>query len=206
MNSAVLPHGGAVGGETRAARATSTGLWVFIGVASALFALFITAYAMRMDSSDWSALAMPWQLWLSTALLGLASVALQAAKTAAQAGRWPRARTLLWIGGAGALAFLGSQWWAWQDLNAARVVLAGNPAASFFYLLTAMHGLHLLGGLAAWAVTAQLAWERADLARVSLRIALCARYWHFLLAVWVVLFAALGWLTPEIVRFICGRS
>ena len=64
----------------------------------------------------------------------------------------------------------------------------------------------MLGGLAAWAVTAQLAWERADPARVALRIALCARYWHFLLVLWVALFAALAWLTPEIVRFICGRG
>ena len=56
------------------------------------------------------------------------------------------------------------------------------------------------------AVTAQLAWDRADPARVALRIALCARYWHFLLVVWALLFAALGWMTPEIVRFICGRG
>ena len=135
-----------------------------------------------------------------------ASVVMQLASNAAQAGSWDRARPLLWAGGGLALAFLGSQWWAWQALAAARVVLAGNPAASFFYLLTAMHALHLLGGLAAWAVTAQLAWERADAARVALRIALCARYWHFLLILWAVLFAALGWLTPEIVRFICGRG
>ncbi len=206
MNSAVLPSGAAPGDAARAARAAGTGLWVFIGVASTLFALFLTAYGMRMDSSDWSPLALPWQLWLSSALLLAASLAMQGASAAAQAARWDRARPLLWGGGGFALAFLGSQWWAWQALDTARVMMAGNPAASFFYLLTAMHALHLLGGLAAWAVTAQLAWERADAARVALRIALCARYWHFLLVLWVALFAALGWLTPEIVRFICGRS
>jgi cytochrome c oxidase subunit 3 len=207
MNSAVLPSGAAPGDAARAARAVSTALWLFIGVASTLFALFLIAYGMRMDSGDdWSPLAMPWQLWLSSALLVAASVAMQVASHAAQAGDWARARPLLWAGGALALAFLGSQWWAWQALADARVALAGNPAASFFYLLTAMHALHLLGGVAAWAVTAQLAWERADAARVALRIALCARYWHFLLVLRAALFAALGWLTPEIVRFICGRG
>jgi cytochrome c oxidase subunit 3 len=204
MNHAVFSV--AAPADPRAARAAGTGLWVFIGVASTLFSLFLVAYAMRMDSSDWTAIALPWQLWLSSALLLAGSVLLQAASVAAQAAQWDRATALLWAGGSCALAFLGSQWWAWQVLNSTRVMLAGNPAASFFFLLTAMHGLHVLGGLAAWAVTAQLAWERVDSGRVAIRIALCARYWHFLLLVWVVLFAALGWLTPEIVRFICGRS
>ena len=205
MNSAVLaPH--PAPSDALHQRAVGTGLWVFIGVATALFSLFLLAYAMRMDSSDWWPTARPWQLWLSSTLLVAGSVLMQASHRAAQRADWPRARLLLTAGGVCALAFLGSQWWAWQALQDAQVRVAGNPSASFFYLLTGMHGLHVLGGIAAWAVTAQLAWERAEPQRVALRIALCARYWHFLLAVWVVLFAALGWLTPEIVRFICGRG
>ena len=204
MNSIVLPR--AAAGDALAARAVGTGLWLFIGVASTLFTLFLLAYAMRMDGGDWSPIARPWQLWLSSTLLLAGSLLLQGASTAAQRSEWARARMLLGTGGACALAFLGAQWWAWLSLRGAHVLLAGNPAASFFYVLTALHGLHVLGGLAAWAVTAQLAWERADPARVALRIALCARYWHFLLVVWALLFAALGWLTPEIVRFICGRA
>jgi cytochrome c oxidase subunit 3 len=80
------------------------------------------------------------------------------------------------------------------------VSFAGNPAASFFYLLTAMHALHVGGGLVAWAQ----ALRRAPITRE--RVALLARYWHFLLLVWLLLFAVLGALTPEIVAFICGRG
>lgn len=96
------------------------------------------------------------------------------------------------------------QLWAWQALLGAQVMPAGNPAGSFFYLLTAMHGLHLMGGLVGWAWTAHAAWP--DPARSAWRIALCARYWHFMLAVWLVLFVLLGWVTPEVARFICGTS
>lgn len=192
--------------EERRASAAGIGLWVFMGVATALFSLFLAAYAMRMDGSDWSPIAMPWQLWLATALLAAGGVLLQRAGTAARGGRSAPARALLWAGGACALAFLGVQLWTWQLLQARQVMPAGNPAASFFYLLTAMHGLHVLGGLAGWAQAARSASRAADLAAVAWRIALCARYWHFLLAVWAVLFAALGWLTPEIVRFICGTG
>ena len=56
----------------------------------------------------------------------------------------------------------------------------------------------MIGGL--------IAWLRVLRAPSVERIALLARYWHFLLLAWLVLFAALGWLTPQIVDFICGRG
>jgi cytochrome c oxidase subunit 3 len=150
---------------------------------------------------------MPQQLWLSSALLVAGSVLLQRASAAARATSWVTAQRLMLAGGVSAMAFVGVQLWAWQVQLAAHVVLAGNPAASFFYVLTALHGLHVLGGLIAWAATVPTVGPRPDdPAGVARRVALCARYWHFLLAVWVVLFAALGWLTPDVVRFICGRN
>jgi cytochrome c oxidase subunit III len=177
--------------DRRPAPAT-IGLWVFIGVVSTLFALFLTAYAMRMDrAQDWTALALPGQLWLSTALLAAGSVLL------ARAAR-DDSKPLLIGAGLCALAFVASQLWAWQALADARVSFTGNPAASFFYVLTALHGLHVGGGL--------IAWLRVLRAPARERLALLARYWHFLLLVWLVLFAALGWLSPEIVAFICGRG
>jgi cytochrome c oxidase subunit 3 len=192
----------------RAARSLGTGLWVFIAVASVLFALFIVAYGMRMDlGSDWSAIGLPPQLWLSTAMLVAGSVWLQRAGMHACAFRRERARRLWLAGGAAAAAFLCVQLWAWQALIDARVLLASNPAASFFYLLTALHGLHVIGGLVAWSVTAKhVLPATAEPRAAAWRIALVARYWHFLLALWLVLYATLGWLTPEIVRFICGRG
>lgn len=187
-----------------AALAVGIGLWVFIGVASALFLLFFTAYVMRMNGADWSAIAMPWQLWLSTALLTAGSITLQWSAAAAKGAHWERARSLFLLGGACAVAFLAVQLWAWQALYAMRVMPAGNPAASFFYLLTALHGLHVAGGLVAWGVAVR--GLGAASARGAWRIALCARYWHFLLGLWLLLFATLGGLTPELVRAICGTA
>jgi cytochrome c oxidase subunit 3 len=175
-----------------------------MGVATALFSLFIVAYVMRMSGDDAITITLPWQLWLSSALLVAGSVALQWAVGASRGRDAMRARRLLLAGGLCAVGFLCVQLWAWQSLLGAQVMPAGNPAGSFFYLLTAMHGLHLAGGLAAWTWTAHDAWP--DPARAAWRIALCARYWHFMLAVWLVLFALLGWVTPEVARFICGTS
>jgi cytochrome c oxidase subunit III len=181
-------------------------LWAFMAVASSLFSLFIAAYVMRMEGTDWSVIAMPWQLWLSTALLVAASVSLQLASTFGQRARWSNAHILLLAGGICAFAFLGVQLWAWQTLLVNRVTPAGNPAGSFFYLLTAMHGLHVAGGLAGWGVALSGFHGQVGADRVAWRVRLCARYWHFLLGVWLVLFGILGWLTPEVARLICGTG
>jgi len=179
------------------------GLGVFMGVAGVLFLLFLAAYAMRMDAPDWRAVRLPWQVWQSTALLAGGSLAMGLAVRAARAGQPRRAWSAWWIGGLAAAAFIASQLWGWQVLLARQVGAAGNPAGSFFYLLTAMHGLHVLGGLAGWILVTLRGTRGAG---AALRLALCARYWHFLLAVWVVVLVALRWLTPEVVRFVCGGT
>ena len=100
----------------------------------------------------------------------------------------------MWLVAGGVLAavFVIGQLVAWQMLSAAGETVTVNPSNSFLYLLTGLHGLHVLGGLAAWGVTiAQL--RRADPFQATGRR---ARYWHFLLAVWLVLLAAMQWLTP----------
>ena len=88
--------------------------------------------------------------------------------------------------------FLGGQFFAWQQLEAAGFFSPRNPALAFFYLLTAVHGLHLLGGLFVWAKTLQRMRRREfELIEARLSIELCAIYWHYLLIVWLVLFALL---------------
>lgn len=186
----------------------SAALWVFILVASTLFALFLVAYAMRMRSADWSQFVMPWQLQLSTALLIITSLCLQLAGKMAVQSKLAQVRSLLWAGGASALAFLVVQYWAWQALLASGITGTGNPAASFFYLLTAMHALHVFGGLLCWLLVLRFVLRSVtaspdDMASIW-RVRLCTRYWHFLLLLWLVLYAALSWLTPELVEFICG--
>ncbi|MED5622326.1 cytochrome c oxidase subunit 3 [Ideonella sp. BN130291] len=201
-----LPAGPRAAGSRRQrpGAAADIGLWVFIGFASTLFTLFLIAYVMRAVSNDWSPIGMPWQLWLSTAVLAAGSGLLHAAAVAARRRHGAQANALVLGGGVCALLFIGVQLWAWATLMGARVTPAGNPAASFFYLLTAMHGLHVLGGLLAWGWLAWSLRQQADAAVLANRIRLCARYWHFLLLLWGVLFAAMGLLTPDLARALCG--
>jgi len=170
------------------------GLGVFLAVVGALFALLISAYFMRMVYADWQAAPVPRILWLNTAMLALASVALQGAVSAAHKGRLDNLRLALLTGALTSVAFLGGQLLAWRDFAAEGYFATENPAASFFYLLTAMHGLHIIGGLVALGRVNVRAWQGVRSDRLVLSTELCAMYWHVLFVVWIVLFSVLmGW-------------
>ena len=167
------------------------GLGVFLAVATSLFALLISAYHMRMLGEDWTRLAVPKVLWLNTGLLLLSSVAMEWTRAAARRGQIDGVKSGLIAGGALTFSFLAGQLWAWQQMDAAGYFLTANPAYSFFYLLTALHGLHLLGGLWVWGRTTAKVLRGVEVGKVRLSVELCTVYWHYLLLVWVVLFAVL---------------
>jgi cytochrome c oxidase subunit III len=174
--------------------AAKIGLGVFLAVVGSLFALFISAYSMRMNMVDWRTLPMPRLLWFNTAVLVLSSVAMQWAHMAARRNDIDGVIVGLCAGGVSAVAFLIGQLLAWRELSVAGYFLASNAANSFFYLITAVHGLHLMGGLVALGRTTAKVWHGVALTQVRLSVELCAIYWHFLLLVWLVLLGLLtGW-------------
>ena len=198
------PVGDFPGTGAMALPAAKIGLGVFLAVAGSLFALFISAYSMRMNFADWRALPVPRLLWFNTGVLVLSSVALQWALVAARRNDMDSVIVGLCAGGASAVTFLVGQLLAWQQLSVAGYFLASNPANSFFYLITAAHGLHLIGGLVALGRTTAKVWRGAAMPQVRLSVELCTIYWHFLLLVWLVLLGLLtGW-TDDFVD-ICRR-
>ncbi|MBB5662991.1 cytochrome c oxidase subunit 3 [Rhizobium leguminosarum] len=183
------------GADRPAVPAVKIGLFVFLGVVGALFSLAVSAYFMRMASADWWGMPIPRLLWVNTAALALSSAALQWAKREARHGRMEALRPALVTGLALAIFFLVGQIQAWRELTAAGYVLADNPANSFFYMLTGLHGLHILGGLAVLTHTTVKAFS-TDVApeRLRLSVDLSTIYSHFMLAVWLLLFALFaGW-------------
>ncbi|MGY4429763.1 heme/copper-type cytochrome/quinol oxidase subunit 3 [Bradyrhizobium sp. F1.13.1] len=160
---------------------------VFLAVVGSLFALFISAYSMRMNMVDWRTLPVPALLWFNTGVLVLSSVALQWAYMAARRDDIDGISIGLCAGGASAITFLVGQLLAWRQLSGAGYFLASNPANSFFYLITAVHGLHLMGGLVALGRTTAKVLRGAEASQIRLSVELCTIYWHFLLLVWLVL-------------------
>ena len=167
---------------------TRLGLFVFLAVVTSLFALFISAYTMRMELGDWRPLPDPNLLWLNTGLLIFSSIALQWAYIATGRDQVKTARKALLVGGFFAFAFMAGQMIAWQQMVEAGYYANTNPANAFFYLITGTHALHLLGGLVAWGRTTVKLLSGSEMAAIRMSVELCAVYWHFLLIIWVILF------------------
>jgi len=181
----------AVSGRSLNTNSRTIGLATFLAVAVSLFGLFISAYNLRMQMPDWIPLADPDLLWVNTGVLVLASIAFQWTRGVAIKGNDKAVRIGLTLAGALTILFLFGQLVAWQGLQAAGNTMSRNPANAFFFLLTGIHGLHLLGGLWVWARSTIKVWTGADATSIRVSVELCTIYWHFLLLVWAVLFGML---------------
>ena len=184
--------------------AIRTALLVFLGVATSLFVLFISAYAMRLGLVDWTPLPRPQFLVLTTALLVAASLAMEWTVHAGRRGDVAGVRRGLALAGVLTFAFIAGQLHVWKQMVDAGYLVSTSAATAFFYLFTAVHGLHVIGGLVAWARAWSRAWHAGTTQGTQLLVRLCATYWHFLLAVWLVLYALL--VSERIGLAICSQG
>jgi cytochrome c oxidase subunit 3 len=165
----------------------------FLGVVFVLFGLFITAYFIRMELEDWRPMPEPALLWVNTAILFLASIVLQWTHSQLKRGRESGIKTALLLGAVLTLAFVYGQYDAWQQMRGAGYFMYNNPANSFFYVLTGIHAVHILGGLFVWLRAGYRVIMGMSPENIRLSVELCAVYWHFLLLVWLVVFAVLSY-------------
>ena len=183
----------------RSLPAAAVGLRVYFGVATVMFLLIAAVFVMRMgghgisaeQQPDWKPMFWPPLLWFNTAVLMLSSAAWEWARDAGHRGRRESLRAGLLAGGLLALVFLAGQLTVWRQLEDAGCGITATTMSAFFYLITGLHGLHLLGGLTVWGRTAVKVLGGSELAEVRQSIDLCAIYWHFLLLVWLVMFGLL---------------
>ena len=180
--------GGGNDGRGSSRRASFTGLYVLLAASTMVFAAFTSALVVRRGlSDDWASMPKPPILFLNTAILLLSSAAIEMARRALKTGA--RSRFNIWWTAATALGFLflAGQTLAWLQLKNAGVFVATNPSSSFFYVLTAAHAFHLLGGVGA------LAYVDVQALRLSLgpakrtAIDISAIFWHFLDGIWLYL-------------------
>ncbi len=178
------------GGRGASRRASLTGLMVVLAASTMLFAAFSSAYIVRRGlSDDWVSLPVPGVLWLNTAILLASSAALEVARRALRAGRRNDFNRFWTLGTALGAAFLLGQAYAWRQLSDAGIYVATNPSSSFFYVFTAAHAIHLLGGMSA------LIYVNVQAVRLRLgpgkrtAVEVGALFWHFLDALWIYLMA-----------------
>jgi cytochrome c oxidase subunit 3 len=174
-----------------ARRARRAALRVFLCVVSVLFLLMVVAYAGRMAYQDWRPQPQIGLLWANTIALVLGSAFLQWAEVATRRRRADAVRFALLGAAVFTGVFLFGQVLAWRQLAALVLGDFSNPAVGFFYMISGVHGLHMLGGLAVLSRNIIGAWSGSGPRELEHSIANCALYWHFLLGVWLLMFGLL---------------
>jgi cytochrome c oxidase subunit III len=195
---AVMPRPGL------AALPAETGVWVAVAAISMCFAALISALIVRQGIAlDWVHFALPRILYVNTAILLLSSVSLEVSRRSfdrrlERGGkdlREPRsfdaAGTWLAISVALGALFVVGQIIAWRDLANVGLLLASSPSSSFFYLLTAAHGLHLFGGMVGLSYALYRIHSCAGTREKGV-LSVAAVYWHFMDGLWVFLFIVLA--------------
>jgi cytochrome c oxidase subunit 3 len=182
-----------------------TGVWVGIGAVIMSFAAYTSAMVVRQGSTpEWHHFKLPPILYWNSLVLVASSVTLELARQRIggpfdRLGRplaletassrawqfWYRITVALSVG------FLVGQYFAWRELAAQGVYLASSPSGSFFYVLTALHALHLLGGIGALIYALHCLREDDGPRPVNVLDAV-AVYWHFMAVLWVYLLVILA--------------
>jgi len=172
------------------------GAWAGIGGIVMLFTALASAYIVRSASgNDWQPIVMPKVLWLSTAVILISSVTMEISRRALKQQHNSRYSSWLTVTVVLGLGFVATQLIAWRQLWRQGVYMASNPHSSFFYLFTAAHGVHLLGGLVALSCLLLRTRKQRDTVEGELRRIGAADaasiYWHFLDGLWISLFLLL---------------
>lgn len=177
---------------------TRTGIWVGLSAIAMMFAALTSALYVREGSgyADWTHISLPPILYFNTLALVASSITLELARrriagfmrgqeaSRSQSSLWLNATMLL------GLVFVVGQYFAWRTLRAEGLYLPTNPNSSFFYVLTGVHVVHVLGGLGGLVrVMAKFRSTAHSLRRSTMDAT--SYYWHFMGALWIYLLVIL---------------
>jgi cytochrome c oxidase subunit 3 len=172
-------------------------LWVAIGSIVMMFAALTSAYIVKKNQANWLEFDLPQVFWYSTAVILLSSVTIHLALKAFKAREMGRYRTLITLTAGLGLVFITLQYLGFRDLELRNIALTGprsNSAASFLFVITGLHMVHVLGGVIALLVIFIRAYSVKMKNYSALPIEMAATYWHFVDVLWIYLFIFYNWI------------
>ena len=166
-------------------------LWLIIISIMMMFAAFTSAYIVRREEGNWLEFELPTILLVNTLIIVLSSITMQWAYASAKKDNIGSIKLGLGLTAALGFAFLIGQWSGWSELVQNNIYFGGstsNPSGSFLYVLTGVHGFHLVTGLIFVLITLASSFKYKVHSKNLLRIQLCTVYWHFLGGLWLYLY------------------
>ena len=172
-------------------------MWVAIGGIVMMFAGLTSAYIVKKNQSSWLQFDLPIEFYYSTAVIVLSSITMYLSASAIKAGKMGQYKTMISITAVLGIVFLLLQYLGFKDLQAKNIAIVGpksNSAASFLFVITFLHMVHVLGGVIALIVF----WVKAMRDRVTnsslMSVEVLGTYWHFVGVLWIYLFLFYNWI------------
>ena len=166
-------------------------LWLFMISIVMIFAALTSAYIVRQADGEWRVFDLPAELWITSGIILLSSITMQWAYVSAKRDNLGMVKAAIGLTTLLGVLFLVGQLYVWGALVDMRVYFVGNPSGSFLYVLTGLHGLHLVSGVIFLIIvlisTLKYKVHSKNLAQISM----CNTYWHFLGGLWLYLFVFL---------------
>ena len=166
-------------------------LWIFIASVLMIFAALTSAYIVRQADGNWMLFELPDSFWITSAIILASSVTMHWAYWSAKKDNLEATKLAISLTSVLGLAFLIGQYIAWGDLVERNVYFVGNPSGSFVYVLSGLHGLHIIGGVVFLFIVLVATFRFKVHSRSLDQIEMCATYWHFLDGLWLYLFVFL---------------
>jgi len=172
-------------------------MWVAIGGIVMMFAGLTSAYIVKKNQSSWLQFDLPVQFYYSTAVIVLSSIAMFLSARAIKAGKMGQYKVMISVTAVFGITFLLMQYLGFKDLQARNITLVGarsNSAASFLFVITFLHMLHVLGGVIALTLFRVKANSKKTTESKIVSVEILSNYWHFVDLLWIYLFLFYNWI------------
>jgi cytochrome c oxidase subunit III len=179
-------------GTARAVHPRKFIVWLFIVAIVMLFAGLTSAYIVRQADGNWLRFQLPSAFRLTSVVIILSSLTMQLAFRAARKDNLRNLKIFISATMILGIVFLAGQYYSWVQLVRQDVFLVGNPSGSFIYVLTGLHGIHLISGLVFLLLVLIASFNYKVHSKNMVSIEMCATYWHFLGGLWIYLFIFLN--------------
>jgi cytochrome c oxidase subunit 3 len=166
-------------------------LWLFIVSVVMIFASLTSAYIVRQAEGNWVLFELPRLFWINTGVILVSSITMHWGYLSAKRDNLEMVKIATAVTTILGIAFLVGQYMAWGELVANSIHLVGNPSGSFVYILSGLHGLHIVGGVVFLLILLALTFKYKVHSKALNQIEMCATYWHFLGGLWLYLFVFL---------------
>lgn len=167
------------------------GMWIFMASVFILFMALTSAYIVRRAEGNWVFFELPSLFYSTTVVIILSSITMQWAYFAAKKDNLERVKILVTFTSLLGLVFLVGQFLGWRELITNRIFLVGNPSGSFVYIISGLHGVHLISAVVFLLIVLYSTFNYKVHSKNLARIEMCTTYWHFLGGLWLYLFVFL---------------